>query len=174
MKPILLLAVLVCSAFAPAWAHAAPPTDAQIDTLLRTMDMQRTLDEMYTQIDAMSKSMEAEMLGEDATPEQRESIRRIAEQQQRAMRDAMSWDKMAPIYRRIYGRVFTSEEVDAMLAFYGSDTGRGIMRKLPQVMQSSMEEMQPILRGMIVDLQKALETELQNTDGSVRKGDRKP
>ena len=121
--------------------------------------MRRTLEEMFGQIDAMSESMGMQMLGEDASPQQRESLKRVVSQQQQAMRKAMDWDAMAPIYRRIYAKLFTAEEVDAMIVFYGSDTGRGIMRKMPQAMQLSMEEMQPIMMEMMGDLRKSLEDE---------------
>ena len=170
MKRILLLVCLALGTVAPA--HAAPPTEAQVDKLLETMDMQRTLDEMFVQMDTMSEGMGQQMLGENATAEQRESLTRITAQQQRAMRKAMSWDTMAPIYRRIYARLFTAEEVEAMNAFYGSETGRGILRKMPQAMQLSMEEMQPMLQTLIAEMQKTLESELQRSGDDGRKGDR--
>jgi hypothetical protein len=147
-----------------ASASAAAPTEAQLDKLLDTMDMRRTLDEMFVQMEAMTEAMGMQMLGEDATAEQRESLRRISEKQHSAMRKTMSWETMAPIYRRVYARLFTADEVDAMIGFYGSDTGRGIMRKIPQAMQLSMEEMQPMIETMVADMQKTMQTELQRAD----------
>jgi uncharacterized protein len=173
MKRLLLATgLLLCSAIHGV-ALAAPPTDAQIDKLLDTMDMQRTLDEVFVQIENMGESMGLQMLGEDATAEQRESLQRITKQQQAVMRKTMSWDTMAPIYRRIYAKLFSAEEVEAMTAFYGSETGRGIMRKTPQAMQLSMEEMQPMMQSMIADMQKALQTELKpaNTGEDAKKTD---
>jgi uncharacterized protein len=162
MKQRVLLAagLTICLLFQSP-ARAAPPSDAQIDKMLDTMDMQRTLDEMYVQIDAMSTNMGLQMLGEDATPEQRESLRRVTAQQQSLMRSTLSWDTLGPIYRKVYGKLFSAEEVEAMTAFYGSETGRGIMRKMPQAMQLSMEEMQPLMRSMIEDMKKTLETEIE-------------
>ncbi len=92
------LCLFVC-AIAPA--HAAPPTDAQIDRLLETMDMRRTLDEMFVQIEGMGDSMGRQMLGEDATAEQRASFEKTMTRQRASMRRIMSWDTMGPIYRRI-------------------------------------------------------------------------
>jgi uncharacterized protein len=171
-QPLLYLCLVLGVIFSGAPAHAAPPSEAQIDTLLETMDMQRTLDELFVQMDTMSERMGQQMLGENATPEERESLRRISARQKTAMRKAMSWETLAPIYRRIYARLFTAEEVDAMNAFYGSETGRGILRKMPQAMQLSMEEMQPMLQTMIAELQKTLESELQRSGDDAQKGDR--
>ena len=75
------------------------------------------------------------------------------------MRKTMSWDTMAPIYSRVYARLFTADDVVAMTAFYGSDTGRGIMRNMPQAMQITMQEMQPMIEAVIADTQKTLQTE---------------
>ena len=171
IKQILLAAAFGCCAFASSSAHAAPPSEAQVDALMDTMDMRRTLDEMFVQMDSMSESMGLQMLGDNATPEQRASLKRITAQQQGAMRKAMTWDTMAPIYRRIYTRLFSAEEVEAMTAFYGSDSGRSIMRKMPQAMQLSMQEMQPMMQTMIADMQKNLETELKRADEGVREDD---
>lgn len=164
LRSILLTTALMASVFVTSAAHATPPTEAQVDKLMDTMDMQRTLDAMFTQINAMGDSMGQQMLGENATPEQRESVRSIIARQQASTRKAMSWDALGPIYRRVYMKLFTAEEIEAMTAFYGSDAGRSILRKMPQAMQLSMEEMQPIMRTMIEDMRKNLETGLQNAD----------
>lgn len=165
---LLSLCLLVC-AVAPA--HAVPPTDAQIDRLLDTMDMRRTLDEIFVQIETMGESMGRQMLGEDATPEQRASLEKTMARQHDSMRKILSWDTMSPIYRKVYARLFTAEEVEAMTAFYGSNTGRSIMRKMPQAMQLSMEEMQPIMQTLIAEMQKSIETELQGDAKGAHKED---
>ena len=152
------LCLLVC-AFAPA--HAAPPTDAQIDRMLDTMDMRRTLDEMFVQVDTMSNTMGRQMLGEDPTAEQRAAFEKTMAKQRDSMRRIMSWDTLGPIYRKVYARLFTAEEVEAMIAFYGSDTGRSIMRKMPQAMQLSMEEMQPIMETMIAEMKQNIEADIE-------------
>jgi uncharacterized protein len=153
---------LATCAFAASPAQAAPPTEAQVDKLIDTMDLRRTLDEMFTQMDALGDSMGQQMLGENATPQQRESLRDVIARQRTSTRKVLSWETLGPIYRKVYMKLFTAEEVEAMTAFYGSDAGRGIMRKMPQAMQLSMEEMQPIMRTMIEDMRKNLETELQD------------
>ncbi len=161
MTRFLLSLCLLVGAVAPA--HAAPPTDAQIDRLLDTMDMRRTLDEMFVQIEGMGDSMGRQMLGEDATPEQLASLEKTMARQHDSMRKSLSWDAMGPIYRKVYARLFTAEEVEAMTAFYASDTGRSIMRKMPQAMQLSMEEMQPIMQTMIAGMKQDIEAGIEQS-----------
>lgn len=175
----LLTAALACGGFVgavaptPASAQSAPAsvsapaaTEAQVDALFEALEMRRTLDEIFAQMNTMSETVGLQVLGEDATAEQRASMKRIVAQQQKAMREVMSWETMAPIYRRIYMRLFTADEVKAMTAFYGSDTGRGIMRKMPQAIQLSMEEMGPVMERMMAELRKNLETEFQKRENA--------
>lgn len=164
LRHVLLAVALMACVSATARAQAAPPTEAQIDKLMDTMDMRRMLDDMFVQLDAMSENMGQQFLGEDATPEQRKMLRDTIARQQVSMRKAMSWDTLGPIYRRVYTKLFTAEEVEAMTVFYGSDAGRSIMRKMPQAMQLSMEEMQPMIQTLIADMRKTLEADLQSAD----------
>lgn len=161
-----IAALLLCtlSPFVVPAALAAQPTDAQVDRLIETMDMRRVVDEMFAQIDAMGLQMGEQFLGEDATPQKREDMRRALARQHAAMRKTLSWDKLGPIYRNVYRKLFTAEEVDAMIAFYGSQTGRGILRKMPQAMELTMQDMQPIMQTLIADMQKELEAEIRRID----------
>lgn len=138
-------------------AGAAPPTDAQVDKLMDTMDMRRTIDDMLVTIEETKRNMGQRMLGDDATPEQAEELRALLEKQQASLRRILSWDSLGPIYRRVYSQLFTAEEVEAMIAFYGSEHGRSIMGKMPKAMQLSMQEMQPLMQTMIADMQRELE-----------------
>lgn len=151
------LLLVVAGVFAAPAALATEPSDAQVDRLLEVMDIQRVLDEMFVQMDVVGKQMGEQILGEDATPEQRTAVHEALAKQNASMRRFMSWQNVGPIYRRIYRRLFTAEEIDAMIAFYGSETGRGIMRKMPQVMELGMQEMQPMLQSYIAEMQKDLE-----------------
>ena len=74
----------------------------------------------------------------------------------------LSWDKLEPMLRRVYMQVFSKREVDAMVAFYGSADGRSILRKSPQAMALTMQEMQPIMQEMMADLKTDLDRELAN------------
>jgi hypothetical protein len=151
------LLLVVAGAFAAPVAVAAEPSDAQIDRLIETMDMRRMLDDMFAQMDAMSLQMGEQFLDEDATAEQREDMRQVIAKQQAATRKAMSWDALGPVYRNVYRKLFTAEEVDAMIAFYGSQTGRGILRKMPQAMELTMQEMQPMLHALVEDMKREIE-----------------
>lgn len=158
------LLLIVAGAFAAPAALATEPSDAQVDRLIETMDMPRMLGNLLAQMDAMNLQMGERFMGEGTTPEQRERIRQTIARQQAGTRNAMSWEKIGPIYRNVYRKLFTAEEIDAMIAFYGSPAGRSILQKMPKAMELAMEDMQPIMETLIADLQKELEKQALDSD----------
>ena len=162
------LLLVVAGAFAAPAAFAAEPSDAQVDRLIEVMDMQRMLDEMFAQMDIVGKQMGERMLGEEATPGQRAAVQDAMARQLASMRKLMSWENIGPVYRKVYRRLFTAEEIDAMIAFYGSEAGRAIMRKMPQAMELTMQEMQPMFETMIADMRKELEAAKQDAEARLK------
>lgn len=157
MKRLVLATVL---AIATPFAHAASPSPQQVDALLQAMDMKSMLPGMLAQIDGATQQMARSMLPADATAEQRAKFDRVMAQQQAFMRDALTWEKLAPIYRTVYGDVFTAEEVQAMTRFYTSPEGRSTLQKMPAAVGRTMQEMQPMMQSLMQQSQQMLQKEL--------------
>ena len=155
LLPLLLLASTVP-------ALAAPPTDAQIDRLFAALDMPQLVNQIVTQMDQGAAIGAERAIGPDPSPQARAKMQRILDRQHDALRGMLTWDKLSPVYRRIYARTFTAEEVDAMIAFYGSDTGRSILAKLPQAMQLATDEMRPMIEETVDRMQRDFERELHD------------
>ena len=155
------LLLAAAGAFAAPAALAAEPTDAQVDRLIETMDMKATLDGLFAQMETLGMQMGEQLLGDDATPEQRGAVRLAMEKQNAYTRRILSWDNLGPIYRKVYRKLFTAEEIDAMIAFYGSETGRSILRKTPQTVEMAMQEMQPMLHSLVEDMKREIEAAAQ-------------
>ena len=47
-----------------------------------------------------------------------------------------------------------------MVAFYGSAEGQSILKKSPQAMALTMQEMQPVMQDMMADLKQDLDKEM--------------
>lgn len=157
MKRFALAAALLLSA---PFAHAAPPTEAQVDRLLEVMDTQKMMDGMLAQMEQATQQMGRSMLGPDATAEQRAKFEKVMAGQQAVLREMLAADRLQPIYRSVYADVFTAEEVQAMTEFYSSPTGRSILDKMPQVMGRTMQAMQPLMREVMQQVQQSLQREL--------------
>lgn len=62
---------------------------------------------------------------------------------------------MEPEILKIYDKHFTEKEVDDMLAFYRTETGKSILKKMPDVMQESMMISQSFVQVLLPKLKEA-------------------
>lgn len=146
MKRLILASVL---ALAAPFAHAAPPSAQQVDALMRAMDMKTMLEGAYAQLGQAMEQMSGSILPKDASEADRARLKAALQREQVLMREEMNWERLAPIYRKVYADVFSAEEVDAMTRFYTSPEGHSILAKMPQAMGRTMQEMQPIMQSMM-------------------------
>jgi hypothetical protein len=140
------LALALSLAFVPCAAFAARPTDAQIDQLLEVTHSHQLLDSILAQIDQLQEQMAGQALaGETLTAEQQAGLDRLMAISSRNIREALTWEKLAPIYRRIYADTFDGSDVDAMIAFYKTDAGQHVIERMPTLMQKTMLETQALV-----------------------------
>lgn len=106
-----------------------------VEELLNIMNMQSMLDDMYSNIDKTFATM-AESFGieEDEKP----ILKKYTSKMTALMKKEMTWEKMKEQYIDIYVSHYTEKEVQDMIKFYKSDTGKSIMKKMPKVMKESM------------------------------------
>ena len=161
----LLIPLLLGLAFAGN-VEAAPPTPAQIDRLLQVMDAQKVIDQMVpAMMQATRTQMEQLLDRNQASQTDRDRMQRILAAQEASVRDMLSWDKLKPLYVRVYSDTMTADEVLAMTRFYESPDGRSVMQKMPQILQRTMQEMQPLAESAVQEMMDEIEAEI---------GDEKP
>ena len=151
-------AVALSLLLATAAAWAAPTNDEQVDRLLQVMRAEQTLAAVVPQVEAAQKQMVDQVLaGQEVTPEQRQRIDALVKKSNARMADMLSWKKMQPLYRDIYRQTFSAEDMDAMIAFYGSPAGQAVLDKMPALMQHTMVAMQKMIAPMLQDMQRDLQ-----------------
>ena len=158
---ILLAALLALLATAGPAVAQQPADDARIDRLIEISRTRQTLDAMLPQIEASQRQMAAQMAGDrelDAAQQQR--LDRILEGSAAAIRKAMAWENLAPMYRDIYRQTFTGEDIDAIVAFYETPTGQRMLDKMPELMQNTMAAMQRLVVPMLQDMERELAAEV--------------
>ena len=156
----LLIPLLLGLAFAGN-VEAAPPTPAQIDRLLQTMDAQKVIDQMVpAMMQATRTQMEQLLDRNQASQADRDRMQRILAAQEASVRDMLSWDKLKPLYVRVYSDTMTADEVLAMTRFYESPEGRSVMKKMPQILQRTMQEMQPLAESAVQEMMDEIEAEI--------------
>lgn len=152
MIRILLFALgIICSS---CLAAGAPASEASIREMLAVTEVRKLLDNVLPQYDAMMKNAMNQALGGkqlDATG--KKIADKMAAKISKLMQEEMNWEKLEPIYLSIYTKSFTQEEVDGMLKFYKSPAGQAVIKKMPVVMQLSMQAMQQTLIPVMQKMQ---------------------
>jgi hypothetical protein len=131
-------------------AYPASPSDRSVRDLMRVMDSQKMLDGAFGQLDSiMQSSMKQALQDKDLTPEVQTAMDHARTKMITAMKEEMSWSKLEPVFMDLYKKSFTQTEIDGMLAFYRSETGRAVIAKMPLVIQNSMQLMQQTMMRLM-------------------------
>lgn len=136
----------------------ASPTD--IDRLLQVMDARSMMDGIMRQMATSQQAMVEESFGKDLSDEDRARAHDLLAKVNAITLKHMSWTTLEPIMRKVYAQAFSKREVDAMTAFYSSPEGASILKKTPQVMAMSMQEIQPIIRDAMAEVKATIDEEL--------------
>jgi hypothetical protein len=151
-----IVIALSCSiALSIGLAADNPPSEASIKQLLEVGQAHKLIDAMVAQIDAyMKQAMQQATQGRHVTPEIQKDIETRQAEMTAAMKEVLDWNKLEPMYVRIYQKSFTQGDVDGLIAFYKTPTGQALLTKMPVVMQNSMNEVQQMMQPMIQRIQR--------------------
>ena len=155
MLKYLFALLFLCSSV--GYAQSQPASDESIRHLLEVTHASKLLDTVMAQMDSAMKTGMEQALGERMaalSPEQQQTMQNMQTQMAAIFKDTLTWDKLEPVYLKIYRETFTQDEVDGMLAFYNTPAGQALITKMPQALQRTMVEMQqnigPILQRIRV------------------------
>lgn len=162
-----ILAVLVLSV-ATFSALAVEPTDPSIEKLLTLTKVESLMDSLYANMEqGMRQGMLQAAAGKPLTDEQRRVIESVPKKFAEVMREELNWASLKLMYVKIYKESFDQEDVDGLIAFYGSKAGQAYVNKMPGAMQKSMafvqERMKPLVGKMAEAMKAAIaEAKLAN------------
>ncbi len=125
-----------------------------VEELLEISNVDSMMDSMYGQMTQMFSGME-EQLG--VQPEEREVFNNYMARLVEAMQKEMSWEVMKEPMIDLYLKHYSEQEIQDILAFYRSDTGRSMIEKMPAVMQDSMQVSQEMMVNFIPRLKEISE-----------------
>ena len=160
---ILVVAVFACLAatsyaFAQTPDAASPsesrPTEDSIRQLLEITQAKKILQAATEQMDTLFDGLVKKQLeGENVSSEQQQAIRERRKAAEGMVKELLSWESMERLYLKVYAETFTQSEIDGMIAFYSTQTGRAVIAKLPLATRNTMSEMQQRMQQMIPKLQ---------------------
>jgi uncharacterized protein len=153
-KTTAVLSLALCMIAAGTSAQAQELTrQAKIERILDLMNTEASVNQMLDQvIGTMTSQMKTAM--PNATPEQLAQAQEMQNKMMELVKSRMSWAKMRVEYSRIYGEIYSDEEINGMLAFYESPAGRGYLQKMPLMVQKTMAISQTQMGDLMPDIQR--------------------
>lgn len=143
MKLRLLFSVIV---LVLSFSAHAETKQHKLNELVEVMNMDSMVDQMYSQMEVMMQNMSAQM---GVQPTEQHIFDSYYKEMTSVMKEDMGWEKMKPLILDVYNRNFSEQEIDDMLAFYSTETGKSLLKKMPAVMQESMQMSQILVQAAL-------------------------
>lgn len=137
--------------------HAKPDAPASEESILKLIEVtqsRKLLGDMQPQIrESINAGIAQSTDLSSLSAGQKEVLEDMQEEMIGLIIEDMSWERMEPDFIAIYRDAFTEAEVQGMLDFYATDAGQALIRKMPQVMQGSMQMVQQQMQRLAPKLQ---------------------
>ncbi len=162
MKKILGLICLLTLTFS---THAEQQTSRQsVETLMELTEVSKMMDAMHTQISAMFSGMSKQLgISAQEKPAFDKYMKKVGE----LLKNDMNWQLFKEPIIDIYTKHFSQEEINGLIAFYRSELGQSMTKKMPLIMQDSMLMSQQIMQQFMPKIQ-ALAMEMKQEIESTR------
>ncbi len=144
------LAIVIMLILLPIGALAEESKRASVEELLVLTRADAIIDSIYSQMDQMMLGI-AQQLG--MQPSEQELFEKYTAKMTAVMKEEMSWEKMKGPIIDIYLKHYSEKEVQDMIAFYRSATGRSMVEKMPDVMKDSMFISQQMVQNFMPKMQ---------------------
>src|SRR5438105_3243186 len=115
-------------------AADAPPSEASIKELLEVTHARQMIGTLMQQMDGIMKAaMEQVTQGQTPSSDIQKTYDKARADVMTALKEQFTWEKLLPMYVRIYQKSLTQKEVDGIVAFYKTPAGQALLNKLPEV-----------------------------------------
>ena len=154
-----LLSVLLIGALGLASLQASRPSEESLNQMIQVMEVQKTIELMLAQVErnmkaSMDQSFQAALKGNEPTAAQRDAAEKFQKKANDILKEELSFAKLKEVYLQVYGDTFSQDEVDRIIAFYGSPAGKAMVEKIPVAMQKANTILQGRMGPMMQKLQK--------------------
>lgn len=144
--------------------YAAPVQDASIVKLLMLTDAKTTHESIVADSDKMVDStLKPILMREKLTFEQKAFVDSFLIKYKEIVRDELSWEKMLPLYVQVYRETFSEKELNELIAFYESPTGKMFVRKTPEILEKTSTVMQQKIVSILGRMDTMLEETIKET-----------
>ncbi|MDH3975023.1 MAG: DUF2059 domain-containing protein [Deltaproteobacteria bacterium] len=135
----------------------------KVEALLVLTKIDTMVDSMYSQMDQIMKGMSRQL---GIKPSEEEMFNKFMSRYVSIMRQEMNWEKMKGPMIDVYMKHYSDKEIQDMITFYKSETGKSMIEKMPEVMkdsmlisQSMMKDFVPKMESIFLEIKKEIEKE---------------
>jgi len=165
-KPLLVaLTSLTILSTAVARADEASHRKAAIK-LIEVADTRTMLDRVMIAIDQMVAQQLASL---DLPPEGRKEAQTLQKEIMAWFSDSFPWVQMRLIYADIYIDVFTEAELNELTEFYKTPLGQKMLKKMPELIEKTMQKTQRLLADKMPAFQKKLQQTVSDLEEKYEK-----
>lgn len=140
-----------------------PATKEQIRKLFDVMDISKQTRLTMASMQKQTQAATTEALKArypQITQAQLERVRRISEESMKNFPVDGMLDDMIPVYQKH----LTQTDVDAMIAFYSSPTGKKLMQDMPQIMQEALQASNTRIQKQMADAMQRIESMMKEDE----------
>ncbi len=147
--------ILICGAFAPAlFADDASRLKKAEEYLQLTKADERSKQVMDLTWNAMMSGMEKQMGQTNLPPEMKQALEEFKSGAKQLMDKALSWESLKGEYAQMTADTFTETELDDILTFFKSSTGRSMAAKSEELMARGGKIGQKRAEALLPEIQK--------------------
>jgi hypothetical protein len=165
----LLFTVLLCLPFAARADDASHRAKAK--EMIEILHMEHIVSSLMDSAMKQTTAITTQRYGGQLPPDVQVSLADFQKKLAGVMEPQIGWSGVEPEFIKLYTDAFTEEQLDQMLAFYRSPTGRALVEKQPalneaavKLVQARAATLQPQVRDMVNDFEKGLTPPLQLQD----------
>ena len=153
----LIVALLI--AITPMMAQADEGVDREtVEQLLEVANNESMIDAMNGEVDQMIAGLPAQL---GLTEEEQYLFDNFMTKLHDSMKEEVSWKRIKDPMIEIYMKHYTKKEIEELLAFYRTETGQSLIKKMPLVMRDAMQLSQQMLVNFLPKIQVMVE-EMKN------------
>jgi hypothetical protein len=136
-------------------AHASPPSAESVERLFKAMYPQDLSDAMVTKLlPVLTEQVKAEISEGRGADEAAKMYDELAPKIERLIKEQTSQTATRDDFVQTYSELFSQEEVQDLIAFYESPSGRAFAQKSPLVSEKTLSLKQKRMGPLVSEIQK--------------------
>jgi hypothetical protein len=166
MKHFASCLILLAASAAQPPTSDTPATKADILRLFRIMDTQAQVRQVMEQVMQQMRTLNREQLKKRSPDISEDELARM-DKESEEIANSFPVDEIMEDMIPVYQKHLTKKDVDAMIAFYSSPTGKKLLREMPAISAEGMQAVYP-------RMQKNLDAILRRIDEQANEPKPKP